>query len=73
MQRRLGRKWLQLHRLVYVSSLLVCTHVLWQVRSDVGEAILYIALFAALLAWRIKRYLERHKPALTVDAVASVP
>ena len=72
-QRRLGRRWLQLHRLIYVSSLLVCAHILWQVRSDAGDAILYIGLFTVLLAWRVKRYVHKRKPGLVADMVASVP
>ena len=73
MQRRLGRKWLQLHRLVYVSSLLVCAHISWQVRSDAGDAILYVGLFAILLAWRIKRYIDRRRPSLAADMAVSAP
>jgi len=61
MQRRLGKKWLKLHRLVYVSSVLVCVHIFWQIRSDAGEAYVYIFLFAVLLAWRVKRYWVKRK------------
>lgn len=61
MQRRLGKNWLRLHRLVYVSSILICVHIFWQIRSDAGEAFIYISLFAALLAWRGKRYLDKRK------------
>ena len=53
MQRRLGRSWLRLHRLIYPSAVLACLHLLWQTRSDIGEALVYIALFAVLLGWRI--------------------
>jgi sulfoxide reductase heme-binding subunit YedZ len=55
MQRRLRGNWQRLHRLVYPAAVLACLHLLWQVRSDVGEALLYIVLFAALLGWRIRR------------------
>jgi DMSO/TMAO reductase YedYZ heme-binding membrane subunit len=30
---------------------------LWLARSDVGEALIYGALFAVLLGWRLRRYL----------------
>ncbi|MEH6582033.1 MAG: protein-methionine-sulfoxide reductase heme-binding subunit MsrQ [Halioglobus sp.] len=59
MQRRLGKNWQRLHRLVYGASLLVCGHILWQVRSDAGEAIVYIVLFGLLLGWRARRFYRR--------------
>ncbi|QIB67691.1 sulfoxide reductase heme-binding subunit YedZ [Kineobactrum salinum] len=54
-QRRLRRQWLRLHRLVYPAAILACLHLLWQSRSDVGEALMYIGLCALLLGWRIRR------------------
>lgn len=57
MQRRLGRNWARLHRLVYPVAVLACCHLLWQVRSDLGEALAYITVVAILLGWRLRRYL----------------
>ena len=54
-RRWLGRRWRQLHRLIYPATVLAWLHVFWLVRSDVGEALLYGAIFAALLLWRIRR------------------
>jgi sulfoxide reductase heme-binding subunit YedZ len=56
MQRRLRKNWQRLHRLVYPAAILVCLHVLWQARSDVGEPLIYIALFGWMLTWRFIRY-----------------
>ncbi|MBU02735.1 MAG: sulfoxide reductase heme-binding subunit YedZ [Halieaceae bacterium] len=56
-RRWLGRRWRQLHRLIYPAAILAWLHVLWLVRSDVGEALIYGALFAVLLGWRLRRYL----------------
>lgn len=53
--RRLGRRWHSLHRLVYVSAILGCTHFWWQVKADWREPAAYSALLLALLAWRIHR------------------
>ena len=53
MQRRLKRNWQRLHRLVYLAAILACVHLLWQSRSDVGEALAYIVVFSLLLGWRI--------------------
>ncbi len=52
MQRRLGRKWSQLHRLVYLIGILGVTHFFWQVKIDVSEPLLYGALLSLLLGYR---------------------
>lgn len=54
-RRWLGRRWRQLHRLIYLATVLAWLHVFWLVRSDVGEALLYGVIFAALLLWRVRR------------------
>ncbi len=56
--RRLGRRWGQLHRLVYVAALLGCVHYYWQVKADVREPLYYFAALAALLGWRLYRHLR---------------
>jgi sulfoxide reductase heme-binding subunit YedZ len=61
MQRRLGRNWLLLHRLVYVAAVSACLHLLWQARSDIGEALIYLVIFAFLLGWRVRRRLLRRR------------
>ena len=53
MQRRLKRNWARLHKLVYPAAVLACVHLVWQVRSDAAEAMVYALIFAILLAWRI--------------------
>lgn len=53
MQRRLKHNWRRLHRLVYPAAILACVHLLWQSRSDIGEALVYMVLFGLLLGWRI--------------------
>jgi sulfoxide reductase heme-binding subunit YedZ len=54
--RRLGRRWGQLHRAVYVAAALGVLHFWWGVKADVREPLLYAGilalLFAARLAWR---------------------
>ena len=54
-RRWLGRRWKQLHRLIYPATVLAWLHVFWLVRSDMGEALLYGVIFAALLLWRARR------------------
>lgn len=61
-RRRLGRRWLQLHRLIYPALLMGCLHLWWQVRSDAGEAVLYSLLAILLLGWRLywRFIVQRH-------------
>jgi methionine sulfoxide reductase heme-binding subunit len=55
MMRRLGRRWQQLHRLVYVAALLGTLHFLWLVKADHREPALYVGLFVALMLLRLPR------------------
>ena len=54
-QRRLGRRWLRLHRLIYPAAVLGCVHFWWQVKADIREPLAYSAVLAILLAWRLYR------------------
>jgi sulfoxide reductase heme-binding subunit YedZ len=54
-QRRLGKRWKKLHRLVYVAAILVIVHYVWLVKSDVGEPLAYGAIVLALLMARTAR------------------
>jgi sulfoxide reductase heme-binding subunit YedZ len=54
MVRRLGaRRWLALHRLVYVIAPLGVLHFWWMVKRDVTEPAIYALILTALLAYRI--------------------
>ena len=54
--RRLGGpRWNRLHRLVYVAAVLATTHYLWAVKKDTFWPIVYFAVFALLLGWRVVR------------------
>ncbi|MDP1644337.1 MAG: protein-methionine-sulfoxide reductase heme-binding subunit MsrQ [Thiobacillus sp.] len=53
MMRRLGRRWQQLHRLVYLIALLGVIHYLWLVKKDLTEPLIYGAVLAVLLALRL--------------------
>jgi len=52
-QRRLGRRWKQLHRLVYIVLGLGLLHFLWIVRADLEEWSIYAAVGALLMVLRI--------------------
>ncbi|MBX9402854.1 protein-methionine-sulfoxide reductase heme-binding subunit MsrQ [Lysobacter sp. BMK333-48F3] len=55
MMRRLGRRWGQLHRLVYAIAVLAVLHFWWLVKSDIREPLLYATILAVLLGWRLYR------------------
>ena len=63
MIRRLGRRWQQLHRFVYLAALLACTHFLWLVKADHREPLAYLAIFSALMLFRVRRLFDRGKSA----------
>jgi sulfoxide reductase heme-binding subunit YedZ len=68
MIRRLGgRRWQQLHRLVYFTGVCGVLHYLWVVKLDTSAPLGYGALVAALLAarfwiWRGKRAATPGRP-----------
>jgi sulfoxide reductase heme-binding subunit YedZ len=59
MMRRLGRRWQQLHRLVYPITILGVWHFYWQVKLDTLEPSIYAAILAALLGYRLVDWRRR--------------
>ena len=59
--RRLGRRWLQLHRLVYLAVPAAGLHFFWKrsAKLDIFEPLLFAAIIAALLAARVPLWLRR--------------
>jgi sulfoxide reductase heme-binding subunit YedZ len=60
MQRRLGgKRWQQLHRLIYLIAVGGVVHYLWLVKKDITQPLLYGLVLAVLLgirfAWRRRR------------------
>ena len=53
MMRRLRKRWIALHRLVYVIALLGIWHFWWQVKKDIREPLVYALLLALLLGYRV--------------------
>ncbi|SVB49501.1 uncharacterized protein METZ01_LOCUS202355 [marine metagenome] len=64
--RRLGKNWKRLHRLVYVAAVLGIVHLLWILRSDIAEVLLYGCILAFLLGYRVVHYVrKRSKPSVS--------
>lgn len=61
LQQKLGRRWLQLHGLVYPITLLVLVHFWWSLKSGWLEPVLYLVVVAGLFSLRklqIQRWLS---------------
>jgi methionine sulfoxide reductase heme-binding subunit len=50
---RLGRRWVLLHRLIYLATALGLIHFFWKVRADLRVPLLFALAFAALLGLRV--------------------
>lgn len=59
--RRLGKRWTQLHRLVYVSAIAAAVHYLWKVKVAVGSPVYYAVILTALLLFRVFWWLKRRR------------
>jgi methionine sulfoxide reductase heme-binding subunit len=71
--RRLGgKRWQQLHRLIYFSATLGVIHYYWLVKSAVITPLTYGAIVAVLLLWRLFVSISKKKQ-LRVDAATVRP
>lgn len=61
MQKRLGKKWLTLHKLVYVAGVTAIVHYLWLIKTLTIEAIFYASLMFVLLAYRLFTYFKARR------------
>lgn len=52
-QRRLGKRWKALHRLVYVAAILAVLHFIWLVKSDIRLPLAYAFVLLLLLLIRL--------------------
>jgi sulfoxide reductase heme-binding subunit YedZ len=68
--RRLGKRWVKLHQLVYVAAAGGVLHFLWLVKKDVREPALFGLVLVVLLALRLGRR-RRRAAAAVAEAPAS--
>ena len=58
--RRLGgQRWNRLHRLIYAAAVTGTVHYLWAVKKDTLFPVVYFAVFALLLGYRVARSARR--------------
>ena len=58
MVRKLGKNWKRLHKFIYIASILAILHLLWILRTDITEAVIYGVVLATLLGYRVFRRLK---------------
>jgi sulfoxide reductase heme-binding subunit YedZ len=63
-QRRMGRRWIRLHQLIYPVALLGVWHFWWQVKKDVRVPLLYACGLALLLGYRLWKH---YRPTLRLS------
>ena len=51
--KRLGRRWLRLHRLAYAAAIAGVVHHLWLVKADYAPPLAHAAVLAVLLGYRV--------------------
>ena len=79
--RRLGfAKWQRLHRLIYFAALAGVIHYYWLVKSDVRLPLMYGAILAVLMLYRLftrkpapPKRASAPRPAATTPSTASLP
>lgn len=71
MIRRLGgKRWQQLHRLVYVIAIGGVIHFLWLVKSDLTQPLIYGAILALLLGIRLWNRARRVQPRMETETAS---
>lgn len=63
MVKRLGKRWVTLHKLIYVIVVLGCIHFFMAVKKDIGDPLIFALIFAALFAWRIYMAVRKRRAA----------
>jgi sulfoxide reductase heme-binding subunit YedZ len=72
--RRLGFvRWQRLHRLAYFSALAGVIHYYWLVKSDIRLPVMYGAIWALLMFYRIGAWLRAQPRRVTIPSTASLP
>jgi sulfoxide reductase heme-binding subunit YedZ len=57
-----GKRWRALHRLAYVAAIAGVIHYYMQVKADVRQPLVFAAVLAVLLGYRLMVYWQRPKP-----------
>lgn len=69
--RRLGKKWVVLHRLIYASAIAGVVHYIWLVKKDVRKPLIYATVLAILLFWRLAVWIIKRQKSPTAKLPAA--
>ncbi len=56
--RRLGKRWLSLHRWIYIAGAAAVIHYIWLAKGDLIEPFVYLAILMLLLSYRLVQVLK---------------
>lgn len=56
--RRLGKRWLSLHRWIYIAGSAAVIHYVWLAKGDLIEPIVYLVILLMLLSYRLVKVLK---------------
>ena len=59
MVERLQYRWIQLHRIIYLTGMLAVLHFWWMVKIDTREPMIYAIILAILIGFRLVFYIKR--------------
>jgi sulfoxide reductase heme-binding subunit YedZ len=68
-----GKRWQQLHRLVYVIAILGVLHYWWLVKRDITQPLIYACIVATLLGYRVWARKAPALPARPAKPAVQVP
>ncbi|WP_196140441.1 sulfite oxidase heme-binding subunit YedZ [Aliikangiella sp. G2MR2-5] len=54
-QKRLGKSWKKLHKMVYFIAFAGLVHQIWQSKSDINEPMIYICWWVVLMLLRVEK------------------
>jgi sulfoxide reductase heme-binding subunit YedZ len=66
-----GKRWNQLHRLVYVSCVLGVIHFWMAVKADIGRPLIFAVCFGVLFGYRLWKWRQRTAVAAPTAAVSA--
>ena len=59
MQKRLGKSWITLHKLVYAAAVTALVHYFWLIKKDYTEPLIYAVVIGVLLGIRVVVYYRK--------------
>ena len=65
-----GKRWRALHRLAYVAAIAGVIHYYMQVKADVRQPLVFMALLGLLLGYRVVAYWRQRTPGPALPGVA---